>query len=188
MAMRALAEAPPVDADAVLVAAAREEPTAFLALYDRYFERVLGYARLRLRDDATCEDVTSQVFTTALAQLARFRGDGSFAAWLFRIAQNAVHDVTRRSVPRTDEAALAELADPAPGAEELALAAERRVELRRLVASLPDDRRHLLALRYGAGLGFDEIGAIVGAPAGTVRVRVHRILEDLRRRYDHDDD
>jgi len=62
----------------------------FLALYDRYFDRVLGYVRLRIRDDATCEDVTSTVFTTALAQLASFRGDGSFAGWLFQIARNRV--------------------------------------------------------------------------------------------------
>jgi DNA-directed RNA polymerase specialized sigma24 family protein len=78
MEVTALAEAPAthvraVDPDAELVAAARAEPRAFLALYDRYFERVLAYARLRIRDAATCEDVTSHVFTTALAQLPRFR-------------------------------------------------------------------------------------------------------------------
>src|ERR1051326_2978734 len=93
MEVRALAAAAPprsrpVDPDRALVAAARADPQAFLALYDRYFERVLGYVRLRIRDDATCEDVTSTVFTTALAQLGRFRGDGSFAGWLFQIARN----------------------------------------------------------------------------------------------------
>jgi DNA-directed RNA polymerase specialized sigma24 family protein len=87
--------------DAALVAAAREEPPAFLALYDRYFERVLGYVRLRISDAATCEDVTSTVFTTALAQLPRFRGDGSFAGWLFQIARNAVRDVQRRPTHET---------------------------------------------------------------------------------------
>lgn len=44
-----------VDPDAGLVAAVREEPRAFVALYDRYFDRVLGYARVRIRDGATCE-------------------------------------------------------------------------------------------------------------------------------------
>jgi hypothetical protein len=86
----------PADPDAPLVAAAREEPREFLALYDRYFERVLGYVRLGIRDAATCEDVASTVFTTALAQLPRFRGEGSFAGWLFQIARNAVRDVQRK--------------------------------------------------------------------------------------------
>src|SRR5262249_1081174 len=98
MELRALLAAPAVgareiDPDAALVAAAREEPQAFLALYDRYFHRVLGYVRLRIRDEQTCEDVASTVFTTALAQLRRFRGDGTFAGWLFQIARNAVRDV-----------------------------------------------------------------------------------------------
>src|SRR5689334_16749578 len=79
--------------DAALVAAARREPEAFLALYDRYFDRVLGYVRMQIRDDATREDVVSTVFTTALAQLGRLRGDGSFGGWLFQIARNAVRDV-----------------------------------------------------------------------------------------------
>ena len=103
--VKALLQAPvrrarEVDPDAALVVAAREEPRRFLALYDRYFDRVLGYVRLRIRDDATCEDVTSTVFTTALAQLGRFRGDGSFAGWLFQIARNAVRDVHRRPIAR----------------------------------------------------------------------------------------
>lgn len=101
MAVKALADTPPryapaADPDADLVLAARERPREFLALYDRYFDRVLGYARLRVRDAATCEDVTSQVFTTALEQLGRFRGQGSFAGWLFQIARNAVRDVQRQ--------------------------------------------------------------------------------------------
>jgi DNA-directed RNA polymerase specialized sigma24 family protein len=71
MGVRALSAVPTavaraVDPDVGLVEAAREQPRAFLALYDRYFERVLGYARVRIRDDvATCEAVTSQVFTKA---------------------------------------------------------------------------------------------------------------------------
>jgi RNA polymerase sigma-70 factor (ECF subfamily) len=168
------------DPDAVLVAAARDDPQAFLALYDRYFDRVLGYVRVRIRDAATCEDVVSTVFTTALGQLRRFRGDGSFAGWLFQIARNSVRDVQRRpaAAPLPDEVTSSEL-----GVEEQFLASERAAELHVLIRLLAPEQQHLLGLRYGAGLAFDEIGAIVGAEPGTVRVRMHRILEQLRRRY-----
>ncbi len=189
MEMRALAEAPAmhvraVDPDAELVAAAREEPRAFLALYDRYFARVLGYVRLRIRDDSTCEDVTSHVFTTALAQLSHFRGEGMFAGWLFQIARNAVSDAHRgaRERPLVEEARGFE-----PDAEELVLERERASELRTAIKQLTAEQQHLLALRYGAGLAFDEIAGLLGASPGAVRVRLHRILEELRRRYPHDD-
>jgi RNA polymerase sigma-70 factor (ECF subfamily) len=189
MELKALAEAPEtevraIDPDAALVAAARAAPREFLALYDRYFDRVLGYARLRIRDSATCEDVTSQVFTTALAQLGRFRGEGSFAGWLFQIARNAVHDVNRRrpTEPLVDGRATVELSP-----EDCVLERERTAELHTLIRSLRPDEQHLLALRFGAGLGFAEIGAILDSAPATVRVRMHRILRELRRRYPHDD-
>lgn len=187
MEMKALAEAPAirvraVDPDAELVAAARAEPRAFLALYDRYFDRVLGYARLRIRDAATCEDVTSHVFTTALAQIGRFRGQGSFAGWLFQIARNAVHDVHRQRViePLSDDRAAVE-----PTPEERVLEHERAKELHALIRRLAPEQQHLLALRYGAGLSFDEIGEILNSTPATLRVRMHRVLEELRRRYSH---
>lgn len=189
MELEALAEAPapqvlPADPDAELVAAARAEPRAFLHLYDRYFDRILGYVRIRIRDAATCEDVTSHVFVTALAQLGRFRARGTFAGWLFQIARNAVYDVQRQRVvePLPDERVATE-----PGPEERLLERERSDRLRSLVRSLPTEQQDLLALRYGAGLGYDEIGVILDAAPGTVRVRVHRILEELRRRYPNDD-
>jgi RNA polymerase sigma-70 factor (ECF subfamily) len=188
MEMRALLEAPAartrmLDPDAELVAAAREEPRAFLALYDRYFDRVLGYVRLRVRDEQTCEDITSTVFTTTLGQLQRFRGDGTFAGWLFQIARNAVRDNQRRP-------AAAELPDdltaPAPDLEERLVARERAALLRSAVALLTPEQQHLIGLRYGAGLAFDEIGAILGTTRGAARLRMHRTLEQLRRRYPHD--
>jgi RNA polymerase sigma-70 factor (ECF subfamily) len=189
MEVRAVVDVPAmrvraVDPDAQLVAAARAESRAFLALYDRYFDRVLGYARLRIRDAATCEDVTSTVFTTALAQLPRFRGEGSFAGWLFQIARNEVRNVQRKSADRPFPHTAAGCE---PDAEERFLAHERAVELHELISLLDPEQQHLLAMRYGAGLAFDEIGAVVGAAPGTVRVRMHRILEELRRRYPHDD-
>ncbi len=190
MELNALAEAPAargraVDPDAELVARARANPREFLGLYDRYFDRVLGYARLRVADAATCEDVTSRVFTTALEQLGRFRGEGSFAGWLFQIARNTVRDVQRRR-PTEPLAEERPAADPTP--EEHVLERERAQELRALIRRLRPEHQHLLALRYGADLGYEEIGAIVGTAPATVRVRMHRILEELRRRYPHDDE
>jgi RNA polymerase sigma-70 factor (ECF subfamily) len=189
MELNAVAEAPvagarAVDPDADLVARARANPHEFLGLYDRYFDRVLGYARLRVADAATCEDVTSRVFTTALEQLGRFRGEGSFAGWLFQIARNTVRDVQRR---RPTEPLAEERPAAGPTPEEHVLERERAEELRALIGLLRPKHQHLLALRYGADLGYDEIGAIIGTAPATARVRMHRILKELRRRYPHDD-
>src|ERR1700730_578380 len=88
-----------VDPDAAAVAAARNDPAAFVALYDRYLPLVHRYVTLRVRDATTAEDLTSDVSLTALSRLDSFRARGSFSAWIFRIAQNAVHDHHRRRRP-----------------------------------------------------------------------------------------
>jgi len=133
-----------VDPDAELVAAARAQPREFLALYDRCFDRVLGYVRLRIRDPAACEDVTSDVFTTALEQIGRFRDEGSFAGWLFQIARNAVRDVQRRQI---SEPFVADRAVDGPTPEERVLEQERADELRAVIRLLRLEQQHLLALR-----------------------------------------
>jgi hypothetical protein len=77
MGVRALSEASTAqqfDPDAELVEAARLDPRAFLGLYDRYAERVLGYVKLRIADRDACEDVTSQIFTRALERIDQFGG------------------------------------------------------------------------------------------------------------------
>jgi RNA polymerase sigma-70 factor, ECF subfamily len=192
MAVRALAEpvaaAEPRDPDRELVAAARADATQFVALYERYFTRVHRYVRVRIADRAACEDVTSDVFLTALSKLDAFRGSGSFAAWLFRIAQNAVRDHQRiRPVTPFAEEALGGLVDLDPGPDEQALRGERLQLLRSLVAELSGEQQELLALRYGAGLRAGEIGELLGKTPVAVRVALHRVLNDLRRRYTDDD-
>jgi RNA polymerase sigma-70 factor (ECF subfamily) len=164
MEMRALLDAPAlparqVDPDAALVAAALDEPRAFLALYDRYFDRVLGYVRLRIRDASTCEDITSTVFTTALGQLTRFRGEGRFAGWLFQIARNALRDVQRR---RTAGLLPHDVPSSEPDLEERFLEHERAAQLHAAIGLLKPEQQHLIGLRYGAGLDLD--GAALVAP------------------------
>ncbi len=174
------------DAEVALVRAAQRDPREFAALYELYFQRVFGYVRVRIADRASCEDVTSQIFARALDKLASFRGRGSFAAWLFRIAQNAVRDEQRRG--RRVVAVPAEALDASLGAEvppeAHAIARERRAHLRAALAELEHDKQHVIALRYGAGLNYEEIGGLLGIRAGTARVRLHRALGDLQGRYD----
>jgi RNA polymerase sigma-70 factor, ECF subfamily len=193
MAVRALVAEPvvagePRDPDRELVAAARADATQFVALYERYFTRVHRYVRVRIGDRAACEDVTSDVFLTALSKLDAFRGSGSFAAWLFRIAQNAVRDQQRiRLATPFAEEALTALVDPDPEPDEQALRGERLQLLRSLVAELSGEQQELLALRYGAGLRAGEIGELLGKTPVAVRVALHRVLNDLRRRYTDED-
>jgi RNA polymerase sigma-70 factor (ECF subfamily) len=190
MELRALDDAPTtpeLDPDAALVKAARLDHRAFLALYDRYVDRVLAYVKLRIADRDVCEDVTSQVFTRALERIDQFNGRGTFAGWLFQIARNAISDVHRERPTHELGDEISTLRDPEAGPEEQVVVRDRATRLRGLIRSLPSDQQHLLALRYGAGLDYEEICALIGGNPGAIRVRMHRLLESLRRRYSDDE-
>lgn len=170
--------------DAELVEAALlRDARLFLALYER-FRKVQRYVRIRVSDRAACDDITSEVFMAALAGLPKFRGAGSFAAWLFRIAQNAVRSHYRGDrIVQLDETTLTAIPGDDPGPPDEVLRRERLLQLRALVSALKPGQQDLLALRYAAELESHEIGEVLGKSAVAVRVALHRTVAELRRRY-----
>ncbi len=161
------------------VARARTDPSTFKVIYEEYFSRVYRYCLRRVSNPQEAEDLAGEIFTRALANLAGYRG-GSFPAWLFRIAHNAVvnHLRSRRiTVPIDAPEELPVGDDILAGL----IDAEECEHVARLVAALPDETREVLALKIGGGLSAREIGQVVGKSEGAVRVMIHRIVQDLRR-------
>jgi RNA polymerase sigma-70 factor (ECF subfamily) len=184
------ARAPAEDAPALtaadeqrIMARARHDPASFAPLYHLYFPRVYAYCRRRTASAQEAEDLTSQVFTRALAGLEGYRG-GAVAAWLFRIARNTVinHYRDRRPDVALDEAA-PDLVDDGPSPPEVVMQAETLDRLRDLVAALPGAQQDLLALKLVGGLTSDAIGDVLGKSPGAVRVALHRIIARLRAAY-----
>jgi RNA polymerase sigma-70 factor (ECF subfamily) len=166
------------DDEAALVAAARADRRAFAVLYRRHVAAVYRYCYRRLGAKEAAEDATAQVFAQALAGLAAYRG-GSFPDWLFAIAHRVVANEVRHARPDVPLAAAREAADPRPGPEDVAVAAEARHTVRAVLARLPPEQRRALELRL-AGLSGVEIAVALGRSHGTVRNLQHRALVRLR--------
>jgi RNA polymerase sigma-70 factor (ECF subfamily) len=168
---------PDASADAALIAAAQADPRAFLALYERYADRIYGYCYARLGSREAAEDATSEVFTKALAALGRYQ-DILFAAWLFRIAHNVVADVhRRRPVAPLDTAA--DRPDPARGPDESAIATAEWAAVRAALAALPDDQRAAIELPYAGWTG-EEIAAQLGRSPAAIKQLRYRAMQRLR--------
>jgi RNA polymerase sigma-70 factor, ECF subfamily len=173
-----------------LVEAAQRDPVCFADLYDNYFESVYAYVARRVRDRGEVEDLTSEVFRKALANLARFRWTGApFAAWLFRIASNMIADRSKR-VAR--EVSLDESGATAPGASAQVSKradtsqqkdledSERRALLFRLVDELAEDQGRVLVMRFAEEKSIREIAAALERSEGAVKQLQFRALENLR--------
>ena len=164
-----------------LLEAAQSDPAKFDALYEMHFERVYAFIASRVRDRATAEDVTSEVFHKALANLARFEWRGvSIAAWLLRIAANAVVDHAKRAArefPSPEDPA--ELADPGLRPSELR-AIENRARLFRLVGQLPEAQRQVVHQRFVDQRSIREIAGRMGKTEGAIKQLQLRALQRLR--------
>lgn len=171
---------PDTDArERLLVEAAQRDPTRFGDLYDAYFHRVYVYVARRVRRRDLTEDITSQVFHQALANLSRFEWRGiSFAAWLFRIAANAISDQwkrTAREQGNPEPTASEEVFDPAHDETD-----ERRAVLNQLVAKLPEDQRRVIQMRFAEEKSIREIARDLGRSEGAIKQLQFRALENLR--------
>jgi RNA polymerase sigma-70 factor, ECF subfamily len=164
----------------LLVQAAQEDPARFAELYEMNFERVYAFVARRVRDRDSAEDLTSEVFQKALANLPRYKWRGlPFAAWLFRIAGNSIADRAKQSAREgelVDPGDVSNAAEQQPGVE----ADERLARLFRLVQSLPPDQQRVISMRFAEEKSIREIALELGRSEGAVKQLQFRGLETLR--------
>ena len=171
-----------------LIKQAHSDPEAFRALYRAYFPRVYGYVAYRVGRRQDAEDLAADIFVKVLEYLDRFeyRGEGAFAAWIFRIASNHVSAFYRRRGRRAEPIPLAdlpEIAGDSPRPDEALLRQERFDILRRMIDTLPPRRQEVIILRFFGGLRNQEIAAMLELDERTVASHLARALSDLNRRY-----
>jgi RNA polymerase sigma-70 factor (ECF subfamily) len=173
------------DPERRLVEAAQADPSRFADLYELHFDRVYAFIARRVRDRGETEDLTSEVFHRALANLSKFEWRGTpFAAWLYRIAHNAITDRAKRKAPETAPAQTADPVDPAVPAPEEMEQAERRAVLYRSVNELSADQRRVIVLRFAHEKSIREIAGELGRSEGAVKQLQVRALENLRARME----
>jgi len=164
----------------LLIEAAQKDPRRFAELYERHLERVYAYVSRRVWERAAAEDITADVFHQALAHLPQFEWRGApFAAWLYRIAGNAIADHARRRAREGGNPAADPPAEPA--APDLD-AVEDRARLYHCVRELPEEQRKVLLGRFAAERSIREIAAELGRSEGAVKQLQYRALETLRAR------
>lgn len=166
-----------------LVDRAKRDPDAFAQLYDMYFERIYAFVYRRTGDRQTAEDLTSDTFYKALANIKKYEYTGQpFSSWLFRIASNVVtdHYRSKKPVSSIDEYEGLQLAATGESPEEAALALDDAQAVQRAIKTLSADQQEVVLLRYSAGLRLKEIADMIGKTEGAVKALMFRALTNLR--------
>lgn len=160
--------------EAEKVEAAQRDPAFFAQLYEDNFYRVYAYISRRTGDRAQAEDLTSEVFREALANIGKFEWRGvPFLSWLLRIASNSLADHFRLVARERPDGVVA---DEKPAPDEI----ERSALLFQLVERLPDMQRHVIELRFVEQKSIREIATELDRSEGAVKQLQLRAIENLR--------
>lgn len=163
------------------VRAKNGDQDAFAQLVRDNEKRVYNLALRMVGNPADAEDVAQEAFLNAWKGLAFFKGDSTFATWVYRLTTNAAIDFLRRRETRRtggqlslDDEAAADPVDPAPSPQEALERSEQKEALRRGLAALSEEHRQVLEMRAMDGLSYEEIGQLLDLPSGTVKSRLAR--------------
>jgi RNA polymerase sigma-70 factor (ECF subfamily) len=181
--------------DAALVARARDgDHAAFAALVERHQAAVHRAALAAVGSPADAEDVAQEAFLLAFRRLGSFRGEASFKTWLLTITWNQAMNHRRHSgrwwrrFASVDgdakEQVEAMTFAPAGTPEELASAGQLRCDIRRAIAALPLKLRDAILLAQTGEYSYEEIGAMLNAPIGTIKWRVSEARRHVRQQLE----
>lgn len=159
----------------------RGDLDAFDRLYERHARPLFGFIRKHLSDAHEAEDVLHETFMTLLRERDAGRAAANLPAWLFQVARNLCLNrlrARRRGARALESVAVEAL--PEGDAPDLAIEARQsEARLRSAVERLPAGLAELYVLRT-RGLSYEELAAVLSIPVGTVKSRMHDMVNRLR--------
>jgi RNA polymerase sigma-70 factor (ECF subfamily) len=157
--------------------------SAFEELLLKYQNRIYNLCRYMLRDAEEARDAAQDVFVKAYDSLKTYRPDSALYTWLYRIAVNTCLDYKKKSRPKSldDESAIDDLTSGEPSPERLYQSKETGQLIEAALKKLPEKLRAVIVLKEIEGLSYEEIADALGIFLGTVKSRMARAREELRR-------
>lgn len=185
----------PIDEKVYVQQAAAGAADAFEYLLRQYQSQIFNLC-LRLtgnREDAA--DMTQEAFLRAWNGLPNFHFEAAFSTWLYRLASNVCLDHLRALKRRPKVSLTVEdeegethelsITDDAPTPEEAVIRVEESARLQQALQALDPEQRQILTLRAINGLSYTDIAAILEVKEGTVKSRLARARDALRKKYNY---
>ncbi len=162
---------------------------AFAALVEKYQEQIHALAWQKIGDFHIAQEITQDAFITAYQKLSTLTHHNRFAGWLYVITSNKCNMWHRKKKPKlqsleeTDPMELEEMyySEYVSQQREEAANQNRRAIVQKLLNKLKESERTVVTMHYLAGLTCEEIGKFLGVSPNTVKSRLHRAREKLKK-------
>ena len=184
------------DRELIVLVRDDDDMNAWEALVRKYSSKAyhIAYGVLSNRDDA--EEVAQDAFVRIYRALDRFRGDSEFSTWMYRIVVNQarnkyrwnkrrgaqLHISINKEMEHGDSNLTMDLPDHHSPPDKAAVLGEWDGEIQQALAELPEVNREALVLRIAHNMAYEQIAEILDCKVGTVKSRIARAREELRRK------
>lgn len=170
------------DQEKIIARARRGDADAFEQLVVAYRDQVFRLALRMCGSEADADEVAQEAFLSAWKALPNFRGESQFSTWLYQLTTHAAIDLMRREKRQiaADDITEVSAADPAPSPQQQAEQSEQREIVRDAILQLAPEQREVVVLRFMEELSYEEIGAVLKLPSGTVKSRLNRAKAQLK--------
>jgi RNA polymerase sigma-70 factor (ECF subfamily) len=159
--------------ESLVASIAQGDKRALQTLYGRHSVRVYRFVLRFLNDEASAEDMVSEVFFDVWRQADRFEGRSQVSTWLLAIARNkALSVLRRRSTEELDEEVAEFIEDPSDDPEVTMQKRQQANVLQACLTELSPAHREIIDLVYYHEKSIEEVAEIVGVPANTVKTRM----------------
>lgn len=152
-------------------------------LFQRYKPVLWTYYFRLSKDQPLSEDLVQNVFERILKFKDKFRGDGPFKYWMFHIARNVYTDHFRQNKITVSYDDIPVIADDARMDNNLTAETTPETLLHKALDRLRPEDKELLVLTKLEGMKYREVGAVLGVPENTVKIKVFRALRSLKNEY-----
>jgi RNA polymerase sigma factor (sigma-70 family) len=154
---------------------------AYGHIIDKYKNQLYATVLRMTKNPQDAQDLVQEAFIKVYYQLGKYDKKGSFSGWLKRVAINHCMDEFRKKHHRIENVEIHENVIENPNHPEIIfLKKEKHRQLERLIATLPEDERMIILLRYVNEFSYDEISELLDVPVSTVRNKLHRAKKKLR--------
>ncbi|OOE08988.1 RNA polymerase sigma factor SigW [Fictibacillus arsenicus] len=164
---------------------------AFEGIVDLFKDKIYRHCYRMVGNGHEAEDLAQETFLRAYRNISKYNNEFKFSTWIFRIATNLCIDRLRKKkpdyyldaeVPGTDGATMySQLSSEEPLPEQVVTENERWHELQEEIMKLPEKYRTAIVLKYVEDLSLEEISHIMDIPVPTVKTRIHRGREALKK-------
>ncbi len=168
----------------------RQDPQAYDGIYLLYADRVFRYLLVRVGDEDTAEEMTSQVFVHLIERLHKYRigpadNVAIFSAWLYRMTYNKMVDIIRKS--RRSPQMPIDVIQDMPTGQVVSDDVIQKIDNERLLSTLAvlnETQRDVLLLRFIEGYNIAETAEILDKTQGAIKALQHRAIGNLRRHFE----